>query len=211
MYKRNLLTIFFTLSFFLIQSQEIEGLWMKVRNPDVLPIGSPLVQIVQFSKDSMLIYDFDKLVEKYPISRKNGKLQVNDTLSAEYSISNNELILKMDDNPKARAKLVKLEPTKDTLNLCDSIESFEYEVQLNGYKNKLIFGRDLQHQEVIYIEKNMVIANRLAINKWKAIYFLSFYLNEHRVYAFPIKEINPDSFLLYGIPGEEYEVIVKRI
>jgi len=206
-------SFFFIISF--LQGQDIKGLWMKEREPNVMSI--PFIEIVEIKQDSIIVFDFNTLYSSHPVSFNDSEISYRDTILASYSFVNNDIFnstthyggVKSDTIPSFR--FLRLSPTIDKENLVDSIKTFNYKVEFNGYLNKIIFGRKLDFSEFIHLEENNVIANQIFLNKWRGIYFLSFYLNDNHFYAFPIKEINSDSFILYGVPGEKSDIIVKKI
>lgn len=48
----------FCLSLGFVNSQELNGKWLKLRDPGELTI--PLIEVVEFKKDSLFHYDFNK-------------------------------------------------------------------------------------------------------------------------------------------------------
>ena len=191
---------------FATNAQQIDGFWLKIREPNEIPIGSPFISIIEFSKDSIFTYDYTSPFKKAAITFKGNKIIYNDSISGHYTLTENN-VLKIEsvlkDSSTAFTQLVKLFPTLiQDRHILDEIKNFEFEVQFNDFVNKIVFDKPLDFDEMIHLKQNKIIGDTVHLENWNEIFFVSFYLMGNRIYVFPIREINKDSMVIYGIPGE---------
>lgn len=200
---------------FIANCQDLTGTWLKIRKPNV--ITTPLIEILKFTKDSLTHYDFLTKIRTYKISIDDKTISFNDSLSANYKLKEANALeispVKTFDekNIASNVTLVRLLPTIDSLKLIDSITSNDYIFTIKDLQNRLKFRAELTEDEFIYFDGSTSLANKVSIDKWDEIYFLSFYFNQYRIYAFPINKINSDAFSIYGVPGRDGLVMVNKI
>ena len=205
------LVLFFFLVPLNLVAQDIEGRWINIRQPDELVF--PLVQIIEIEGDSISNIDIEGHYEKYAISIDDDKVTIRDSISGYFTFrGENQLEFsskrEKDDSGDKPVKLeyVRLYPTKDENGFANKIESNIYEFQYDGFKNKIVFNTALDEQELIYLQEYTVVGDFIELRKWKGTYFIVFYLNDILTYAFPIREIKPETVTIYGVPGKKFDV-----
>lgn len=178
-------------------------------------ISYPKINILEIKNDSLLAYNFNKLYEKNKIEIRNNTFHLNDTISVGYSFINGDKF-ELKSPPDKQGwdvshRYVRLIPTKDIKKLVDSLGNTTYRISFPN--DKLIFklGEKKENGNAYIVDDPPMASDYSSIEKFGETYFLCFYLLEHLNYAFPIKEINPDSLILYGFPSIENEVIARKV
>lgn len=194
-------------------AQDIRGKWMQIRIPNSM--NYPLVNIIEIRSDSIFAFDFDKLYEKgkTKILGKNT-LVLNDSLIVDFKfIGDNILEQKSvnDVNVEHPVKFVRLLPTKDQDNQVDSLYNKSFSIHFAHEKMKFVLGEKKAKGDAIIMDNPSIVTDHIIIEKVQKTYFLCFYLLEKLSYAFPIKEIDSDTLIIYGIPNSENEVVARRV
>ena len=194
-------------------AQDIKGKWMQVKIPN--SISTPPVNIIEITSDSIFSYNFDKLLEKGKIEITDKGLVLQDTISIEFEFLNDNVFAQRHssnyEQKNAAFRFVRLLPTKDKGKLADDLQNTIYSIPFGYEKMTFKLGERKVKGDAIIINTPPTATDYNNIEKIGETYFLCFYTLEYLTYAFPIKEMHPDSLVLYGVPNAENEVIARRI
>jgi hypothetical protein len=210
--RTYILAIVFTLTLnLLVQAQDINGVWMKIPIPN--SISYPNINILKINNDSIFAYDFKKLYEKNKVKISENAFYLNDTITVNYSFINDNIFklnsLNNEEDFNISFRYVRLMPTKDKYHLVDSLENVTYNIHFNNETMIFTLGEKKEKGHEIIIDAPPIAADYTRIEKFGRIYFLCLYALNRLTYAFPIKEIHSNSFVIYGVPGYENDVIAE--
>lgn len=214
MLKTRILTfLLLTFIVFIGSGQDIRGKWMRVKIPNL--ISYPSISIIEISNDSIFAYDFDKLYNKARVEISDSTLTLQDSITIDFKFLNDNVFVQKSFNNNQQKdtafSFVRLLPTKDKDKLVDNLQNTIYSIPFGYEKMTFKLGERKTKGNAIIINNPPIATDYNNIENFGETYFLCFYSLEYLTYAFPIKEISPDSLLLYGIPNEEHEVVARRI
>lgn len=199
-----------------LTAQKINGKWLNIRQPDELVF--PLVQIIEIENDSIANFDFGNHYEKLALSIDRNRITIDDSISGYFNFrGENQLDFKSNieisntANSQSTLNYVRLFQTIDECGLGNKIASNIYEFHYNGFRNKIIFNKELNESELVYLKEYTVIGNSIKLKKWQGTYFIAFYFNNILTYAFPIREIKPEYLTIYGVPGKNFDVKLRMV
>lgn len=206
---KYILAIVFTLTLnLLVQAQGIKGKWMQIKTPNL--ISYPAINIVEITKDSTFSYDFNKLYGKERISiTDDNTLIIKDSLKINFKVINANTIQQKINEEHNTFKFVRLLATKDRYHLVDSLENVTYKIHFNNETMIFTLGEKKSSDYAIIIDNPPIATDYTRIEKFGRTYFLCLYALNRLTYAFPIKEIRSNSFIIYGVPGYENDVIAE--
>lgn len=198
---------------FLGQTQDIKGKWMQVKIPDFL--SYPSVNIIEITNDSIFSYDFDRMIDKGRLAIKEEELILKDTISVQYRFLKDDVFEQRPKNQDVKDstvfKFVRLLPTKDCHGIADDIQGGIYQIPFTYETMKFKVGEKLANGNAHTIDDPPIATDYVSIELLGNTYFLCFHTLGRINYAFPIKEICPDSLILFGIPRVNEEVVAKRL
>ncbi len=106
---------------------------------------------------------------------------------------------------------VRLLPTESKLSE-SRIQLLKYNFEWNNEKGIIEFNKILDKPEILEMLKKTGYAGRkILLEKIDNTFLISFFRNNHKGLVLPIKEIDENKAVLYGLPLEPYEMIAKRI
>ena len=190
-------------------NQEIEkNYWLRLdtfRPENTYIYNYPEVGILKVTKDSICINDFDQTMETAPILNKEEYLERNMAIP-EFTSLNSDMLLKKltfrnhDNQLTAIEHIhVRMKHTKIKNNIhLDSLTNSTYQGVINSFHNVLQFNNEIHIDCIPRITNNDILGDELRLERFKNIYFLSFYLTGKRYHVIPISEILEDSITVYG-------------
>ncbi|WP_160111947.1 hypothetical protein [Aquimarina sp. AU58] len=203
----------------IVNSQKLTGRWSMVIPPDTYV--SPDCPIINITKDKLITYSFDIFEsEKFiQVDYKNEKIRIEKQNNTEYrfKLVNEYTLRTYQTIPNAKElyfDYVKLYPTIINIPIEEVIKK-QYEhyftksfSQQNGF---IKFQGSMCSDEV----EKMIGIDRCDLYKIESIedtVFIVYYSNkELRRHIIPIKEINKDHLLIYGVAGKEGFVKLHEI
>lgn len=177
-------------------AQSLEGKW------NIAKMDTRRSTIIEFSKDSLMFYEFDKRHSATSYQISDSRITVNDPsipLEGGFEFVNAHRLRLKPDRAKSPIDFVRLKPTKTDLTKAE-IESLSFKI---SYKNN-----------PLTVNFDQVDGNSGRITKLEKIdatYFISFYQNKKRLGAVPIKQVNKKEISVYGFPEKPYVVTGKRL
>lgn len=177
-------------------AQSLEGKW------NIAKIDTRHSTVIEFTKDSLIFYDFDdhKSATSYHI--KDNRLAVADgsiPIGGEFLfISPNRLRLKP-DRAKSPIDFVRLRPTITTLK-SEEIEKLNFEI---NYQNNIL--------PIHFNQAEDESGKKVQLEIIDSTYFLSFYRNAKRMGAMPIEQVTSEKIMVYGFPVEPFMVTGERV
>lgn len=172
--------------------QSLEGKWMM----SIKRMNQ--VRIMEFTKDSAKIYEFDKRRAARPYHVEEGNQLVIDAASqGVYEFVNPHRLRLIQEKRNASTDLVRLKGTKTDLTKAE-IEQLNFEITQD---NSVLVNFDGPEDENGRTYQLEVI---------DSTYFLSHYQEDQRLRAIPIEEVNPEKIVLYGFPEKPFRVTGVR-
>lgn len=212
--------LFFLFIINYLHSQNLEGKWSLI-NDDHTYV-SPQCLVIEFKKKELLHFSFDSLFHKTNIKINTNRHYfteriLNHTSKSKYSIRDN---IKLTITEKSSSgKLVKnyyarLLPTivnfpieKIIIKQYEHFYTTSFKRPDNKIKLKGIICSDFVRQ--IYGENS---CRRYRIEKLDNTYFIVYYSSkDYRQWMVPIKEINQDHLIVYGVSGKNGFIKIKEI
>ncbi len=199
--------------------QDLRGKWLKMSNNHAFSV--PKNTIFEITKNELIIYSFDKVYSKSKLKIdtinkifKQGEKQfyreyeysIRDTLTLTKYFKNERLVEGDIKTKIVTRDYVKLLPTKINYPI-EKILKKEYNHFFSTYfqskeERKIIFNKPLcSGQKIENIDKNK-ICSRYTLKKIDNTYLIIYYWkNNDSKWMVPIKEINEDHLLVYGVVG----------
>ncbi|BFP42462.1 hypothetical protein FGF1_33070 [Flavobacteriaceae bacterium GF1] len=198
--------------------QELNGLWKHI-NYEKNFLSNLRDEIIEFSDTKITRYRFDSEFDFV----HHGKEERNQTIirnwQAKYELLDDnhlKIIYKAEVNgtivdlPKVYVKLVPTIFEEDKEKLLSIVNSSSYEVYFTHGKTILTFGRTLEIDEIPHLGERNVLGDELRIENIDDYYFVTSYLHgRDRIHAIPIKSIDSETIVLYGISLSD--IIFKAI
>lgn len=175
-------------------AQELKGKWILSKK------NSRQVVVMEFTKDSLVNYIFDKhqVTIGYQVSGDRITVDPGSTpLDGKFEFVNDNRLRLTPDRGKSSIDFVRLKPTKTNLNTSE-IKNTCYKVTYQGRTIDVQFGK-----------LNEDVNQTIRLDQIDSTYFLSFFRNEKRLGAMPIDQINGEKIIVYGFPEEPYMVTGK--
>ncbi|MDN6310301.1 MAG: lipocalin family protein, partial [Psychroflexus sp.] len=175
-------------------AQELKGKWILSKK------NSRQVVVIEFTKDSLINYTFDKHQVTIGYEVSDDRITVDPgsiPLDGKYEFVNDNRLRLTPDRGKSSIDFVKLKPTKTKLNASE-VKNISYKVV---YQGRMI---DVQFDKL-----NADINQKIRLDQIDSTYFLSFFRNGKRLGAMPIDQINAEKIVIYGFPEEPYMVSGK--
>ncbi len=177
-------------------AQSLEGKW------NIAKIDTRHSTLIEFTKDSVFFYEFDK-------RRSATAYQVNDNclivakgsvpIGGEFAFINSQRLRLKPDKAKKAIDFVRLKPTKTSLTK-DEITQMKFEID---YRERAI--------PIFFDEAEDEIGKAIRLEKLDDTYFISFYRNAKRKGALPIESISSKKIMIYGFPEEPFVVSGERL
>ncbi|MBA6152019.1 hypothetical protein [Gelidibacter maritimus] len=177
-------------------AQSLEGKWY------ISKINSRHSTVIQFSGDSLIFYDFDQRQSATTYHIKDNRLAVEDSsipIGGEFLFVNPNRLRLIPDRAKQPIDFVRLQPTQTCLTRAE-IKQLNYEVTYQNKTLPISFNSTEDDSE-----------KKVQLEVLDTTYFLSFYNNDHRMGAMPIKEVSTEQITVYGFPGEPFMVTGDRV
>ncbi len=208
----NALIIIFSLP--QINAQDLDGKWSMIVLENTISI--PPTIIYEIKRDKLITYSFDRVysIDSISINYQKKEMIVDSMKRDIIFVDDFKVKFSTIDqnNNKGYQEFVKLIPTKINYPL-DSIRKKEFEgfqFFTFMYNNKKIQFKDSICQDYFnYNSKKK--CNKFSLEKIDNTYFIVYYLGNTRYSLTPIKEINQDHLLVYGIAGKEGFVKLHEI
>lgn len=196
-FKTLLFLILIFISFFNsthLNAQELKGKWILSKK------NSRQVVVIEFTKDSLINYTFDKHQVTIGYQVSGDRITVDPgsiPLDGKFEFVNDNRLRLTPDRGKSSIDFVRLKPTKTNLNTSE-IKNTCYKVTYQGRTIDVQFGK-----------LNEDVNQTIRLDQIDSTYFLSFFRNEKRLGAMPIDQINGEKIIVYGFPEEPYMVTGK--
>ncbi|MGO2295026.1 MAG: lipocalin family protein [Psychroflexus halocasei] len=175
-------------------AQELKGKWILSKK------NSRQVVVIEFTKDSLINYTFDKHQVTIGYQVSGDRITVDPgsiPLDGKFEFVNDNRLRLTPDRGKSSIDFVRLKPTKTNLNTSE-IKNTCYKVTYQGRTIDVQFGK-----------LNEDVNQTIRLDQIDSTYFLSFFRNEKRLGAMPIDQINGEKIIVYGFPEEPYMVTGK--
>lgn len=177
-------------------AQSLEGKW------NIAQINTRNSTLIEFTKDSLIFYDFDKRHEATSYHIKDNRIIVDGgsiPLNGEFQFISPQRLRLKPDVAKKPIDFVRLEPTKTTLTK-DEIAQLHFEIDYRNHPLSVNFNQ---------VED--AAGKTVHLETIDSTYFLSFYRNNTRMGAMPIKEVTQKEIVVYGFPEKPFEVTGERV
>ena len=200
-----------------IQCQEILGKWSMVVSEDTYSIPSCLVY--EYTIDTLSIYSYDRLFADIPIEYNEDQdlFKENRIKSVEYNlIDYNTLELKRTQNNEVkRDTFVRLIPTKINypvnMIINKKYKNF-YSLSFTNPYEILYFNKVYCSDKYIAYKHSDLSCPRFKLEKLDNTWFIVYYTDsEQKKWMIPIKEINENHLIVYGVYGKTREIKVEEI
>ena len=167
-------------------AQSLEGKWM-----------GPGDKVVQFTKDSVIIYDFDKRIDAMAYHVKDNDINIGtEQVSVLRFVNPNRLRAKTDRSNGSK-DFVKLKPTKTKLTSAE-IKEIEYFFSNDDKKRSFRFNKPNEGSNKIF-----------KLEKLDSTYFFSQYSNNKRGLSAPIESVTPKKLVVYLSPKKTMVLLSK--
>lgn len=199
--KFKTLLVLLLVGIFLLSSapsfaQSLEGKW------NIAKIGTRHSTVIQFTKDSLIYYEFDKRHSATSYQVEDNRLAVGAgsiPLGGEFQLVNPHRLRLKPDQAKSPIDFVRLKPTKTTLTKPE-IEELNFNVTYKNNTRQVRFeGLEDESGETVQLEQI------------DDTYFISFYHNDRRMGAMPIEQVSTKKITVYGFPEEPFVVSGERV
>ncbi|MGO3183265.1 MAG: lipocalin family protein [Aequorivita sp.] len=157
-------------------AQSLEGKW--------IPAGEKGA-VIQFTKDSLIIYDMEKRIDAKAYHVKNNDINIgaNPTMVLQFATPNRLRLKK--ENTDSSKDIVRLKPTKTKLTSAE-IKEIEFYFSDDDDKRSFRFNRPTEDSKKIF-----------KLEKIDSTYFLSQYNNNKRRKSAFIESITPEKLVVY--------------
>ena len=172
-------------------AQSLEGKW------NIAKINTRHSTLIQFTKDSLIFYEFDKRQSATSYHVKNNRLVVDNSsipIGGTFEFVNSQRLRLKPDRAKSPIDFVRLKPTKTTLTRSE-IEQLSFKI---SYKNRTI--------SINFDDEKDKLEETTQLESIDSTYFLSFYQNNKRRGAMPIEQISTKKIVVYGFPEAPFVV-----
>lgn len=174
--------------------QEINGKWISSK--ELTDLSEPSINILEFRKDKLYQYDFNKLIDSTEAQFGTHGIKVGDSIHWKISLNENTLNIDMPILNKEGIisfNFFKLKPTETNFNK-EQIEKMNFRVLwLDSYQN-LFFGFR-KSDELFKLERN-TDCEKISIEKIDNTFFISVFCYEKRRYVFPIVKITEQEMVV---------------
>lgn len=172
-------------------AQSLEGKW------NIAKMDTRRSTVIEFTKDSLMFYEFDKRHSATSYQVGNNHITVSDPsipLEGDFEFINSRRLRLKPDRAKSPIDFVRLDPTKTSLTQAE-IENLSFKI---SYKN---------HPLTVNFNQVEEGAGKITkLEKIGATYFISFYQNNKRLGAVPIEQVTKKEISVYGFPEKPYVV-----
>lgn len=177
------------ISFNFTIGQNLEGYWIAAGDKGPL---------LQFTKDSLLIYNLDKRIDAKPYFVKDDLINVGESKVLKLKFINHNRLRAVKDQSNAAKDIIKLQPTKSDLTEPE-IQNTEYFIPNDPHHKTFKFNKAID-------DSNKIIK----LEKIGSTYFLSQYINDDRKYYLPIESLTSDGIVVNISPDKKMRVIAKN-
>ncbi|TQD40282.1 lipocalin-like domain-containing protein [Haloflavibacter putidus] len=177
-------------------AQSLEGKW------NIAKIDTRHSTLIEFTKDSIFFYEFDKRRSATAYQVKDNRLIVDKTsvpIAGEFEFVNSQRLRLKPNKAKKTIDFVRLKPTKTSLTK-DEITQMKFEI---NYRERAI--------PIIFDQAEDKTSKAMRLEKLDATYFISFYRETKRKGALAIESISPKKIMIYGFPEEPFVVSGVRL
>ena len=197
---KTLLVLFLTGTFVLSSmpsfAQSLEGKW------NIAKIDTRHSTVIQFTKDSLIFYEFDKRKSATSYHVKNNRLVVDNgsiPIGGAFQFVNPQRLRLKPDRAKHPIDFVRLQPTKTTLTKSE-IEQLNFKIDYQNHTLPVNFDGVADES-----------GKTVQLEAMGATYFLSFYRGDKRMGALPIEQVSTKKIVVYGFPEAPFVVSGERM
>lgn len=177
-------------------AQSLEGKW------NIAKIDTRHSTVIQFTKDSLIFYDFDERQSATSYQVKDNRIAVDSgsiPIGGEFLFLNPQRLRLIPDRAKNPIDFVRFQPTQTTLTSAE-IEKLNFEI---NYQNKIL--------PINFNQVEDESGKSVRLETIDSTYFLSFYRNDKRMGAMPIERVTSKNIMVYGFPEEPFMVTGERV
>lgn len=177
-------------------AQSLEGKW------NIAKMNTQNSTVIQFTKDSLIFYEFDKRRSATSYHIKDNRLAVGAgsiPIGGEFEFMNPQRLRLKPEQAKSPIDFVRLKPTTTTLTRAE-IAQLNFEMTYQNRTLPLNFdGEEDESGQTIQLE---II---------DSTYFISFYRKDRRMGAMPIEQVTTKKIMVYGFPEKPFVVSGERV
>lgn len=176
-------------------AQGLEGKWT------IAKLDTRHSTVLHFTKDSLMFYDFDQRQSATSYHIKDDRIVVDNTsipIGGTFLFVNPDRLRLKPDRAKQPIDFVRLQPTQTSLTYAE-IESLDFDINYHSKTLKINFKQ---------VDDETLRTVRL--ETLDTTYFLSFYQNDKRMGAMPVKQVTKEEIMVYGFPEEPFIVTGER-
>ena len=152
---------------------------------------------MQFTKDSLIHYNFDQKFSATPYSVKQNRIDVDTATIGSFRFLNADRFRLKPDRLNDSIDFVRIKPTQTNLSLAE-IKKQHYAINYKGRILVTDFDNSLDKR-----------GPDTRLEKVDDTYFLSIYRNDRRLGAVPIKKATKKEIVVYGFPEKPFQVSGK--
>ena len=202
--------VFFVLifGFHTMKSQDLKGKWLATK--DGFTYSIPNILILEFGKDEIVYYDFKERLAQHSYAIIGDTLLVNNKNTGVLSFISNDrfsLLTSESKNNMTKVDYVRLQPTLTTFE-SDDIKKLAFILNENSEASVIAFT-DFSHSS--NSQKKDGLKDKFVLEKIDDTFMVSIYRKGKREDTLPVREINNDSIILYGLASKPYEIIATSI
>lgn len=160
-------------------AQSLEGKWISAGENGV---------VMQFTKDSLIIYDFDKRIDAKAYHVKDNGINIGTDQVLVLQFVNPNRLRAEKDRSNGSKDIVRLRPTETKLTIAE-IEKIEYFMPNDDKKRSFRFNKPVEGSKKI-----------VKLEKLDATYFYSGYENNKRSGSLAIESVTPKKLVVYISP-----------
>ncbi len=189
-------------------AQDLNGKWFLTKEGNTYIVPENL--ILDIDKDSIKYYSFDHLHATHSLKVEDNKIKIGDGEDKYFEfINKNRIRFKSQkEEDSINLEYVRLVPTRTSLKR-EEIENLSFDFIWKGDKINIQFNQELKPDLRRMTQRKEF--TKILLEKIDLTYFASVYQFGERTDVIPIKEINLDKMILYGTPGEPYEIVSEKI
>lgn len=175
-------------------AQNLEGKWIMAKKDNKQSFLN--MHLMQFTKDSLVNYDFDKRFSATTYHIKDNRINVDTASIGVFHFVNKDRFRLKPGRLDDSIDFVRLKPTKTKLSKPE-IKKQDYLLNYQGRSLALNFGKVNKRGPSSRLEK---------IDQ---TYFVSLYRKNKRLGSWPVEAVTAKKLVLYGFPEKPYKATCK--